>query len=467
MLKKLCVLIIVSLVLVFTHHYAYAIELSGKGYGKTEFEAKKSALADLSSAIQIEVQSEFESIEREVNQKFVSDIKQYIKVKSDLPILGASYKKLKSKPDVLISALLRSEKAIPLYQAKLRELALIIKDSIKAVNTLPPGQKHATLQELLVDIDQFNKYSLVALMLGAEGIPSIDITRAEVMSRIKQLEASVGSVDLAARIIAKGMDEQGIYVYPPTTRDSHEVTQLGSVIRDKVSAHLNTVQTPQSARYTLNGSYEIAEGKIELVYYLVDRNANTVKSRVLTLAPESYKGYQYKPQSVSFDKLLHEGLMVSNDFRVELASDKGTTDLLYRGGEEFELVVKANRAGYFYLVGHVIKKKEKYSYLMELQEGQGDRKFIYFINADDANKWISLGAFDVVKPFGVESLQMIASTDDLMGRVPKAQYDRKTELYIIDSDPAKGVTKTRALKKKKSKKALNAENVLMFTTMEK
>ncbi len=36
--------------------------LSGEGYGKTEKEAKKEALADLSSAIQAEVQSEFKSI---------------------------------------------------------------------------------------------------------------------------------------------------------------------------------------------------------------------------------------------------------------------------------------------------------------------------------------------------------------------------------------------------------------------
>ena len=41
----------------------------GEGFGDTREEAKKAALSDLSSAIQVEVQSSFESMVREVNQK--------------------------------------------------------------------------------------------------------------------------------------------------------------------------------------------------------------------------------------------------------------------------------------------------------------------------------------------------------------------------------------------------------------
>jgi hypothetical protein len=115
----------------------------------------------------------------------------------------------------------------------------------------------------------------------------------------------------------------------------------------------------------------------------------------------------------------------------------------------------------------VLKEHRRYSYLLELQEAERNRKFVYYVNADDANKWISLGEFDVVKPFGVESLQVIASTVDPVDELPSYRYDPKTGLYISFREPKEGVLKARALRKKMSEEAQTAEAVLMLTTMEK
>ena len=103
--------------------------------------------------------------------------------------------------------------------------------------------------------------------------------------------------------------------------------------------------------------------------------------------------------------------------------------------------------------------------MIELNEAHGARKFVQHVNADDANKWIALGEFEASPPLGPESLQLIASTQDIVSRIPKAQYDHRSELWLIQGNPSSVVQKTRALKPKKSKQTLTAEDTLTFTTL--
>ncbi|MCD8552531.1 hypothetical protein [Seleniivibrio sp.] len=89
-----------------------------------------------------------------------------------------------------------------------------------------------------------------------------------------------------------------------------------------------------------------------------------------------------------------------------------------------------------------------------------------FINADDANKWVSLGEFTVTKPFGVESIQIVASSKDPMSLIPYSRKDPETGLYVVNTDPAKAVSTMRALINTGIKKEQEniAEAVLTFTT---
>jgi len=120
--------------------------------------------------------------------------------------------------------------------------------------------------------------------------------------------------------------------------------------------------------------------------------------------------------------------------------------------------------GYIYIVGYTQTEDEKLSYLLELQEGRGDSKFVKFINADDASRWMSLGEFSVEKPFGVESLQVIASNRDIT-TLPSTYYDENSGYYVVSKDIKKALSQTRGLKKKKGKKAEFSEDVMSFTTM--
>ena len=62
-------LLVAFVTLVFGVCQSEAKIIIGEGFGTTREEAKKAALSDLSSAIQVEVQSCFESMVREVNKR--------------------------------------------------------------------------------------------------------------------------------------------------------------------------------------------------------------------------------------------------------------------------------------------------------------------------------------------------------------------------------------------------------------
>ena len=106
--------------------------------------------------------------------------------------------------------------------------------------------------------------------------------------------------------------------------------------------------------------------------------------------------------------------------------------------------------------------------MVDLTDASGKRKFIYYVAADDVNKWVSLGEFEAASPFGVESIQLIASEKDLIDKLPHHQYDHETEYHVIATNIEEGVSltrSTRGLKKKENTQvAESAETVLMFTT---
>ncbi|MBE9541945.1 MAG: hypothetical protein IMF01_06465 [Proteobacteria bacterium] len=454
---------------VFLPDITEARQITGQGYGKTEKEAKREALGDLSLAIQANIQSEFKQLVTVIAKGGDEDVEttsnKLMQVKSELPILGAEFTLSPLKKEIMAQAILDFEDII-LYEEKLSDF---IKEAdsylVMLKKARSSGKEYDTLMSLLALVKQFYKYKIVAVMLNSKKVPDFPITEAEVRERVRRLGIMVKSIDLAAKLISKGIKKEKIYIYPPVTRGSHEVTQFASVVRHNLATYLRTAQSPKDADYFMIGEYEIAKDGIELVYHLSDINFNTIGTKIVTLAPKSYASYETKPKTINFDKLLYEGYVVSGDFRVDVSTDRGRESLLFESDDNVELFVKMNRPGYLYLVGHVIKEKAKYSYIIDIQEGVGGRKFIYYINADDVNKWMSLGKFEVIPPFGVESLQMIASSHDLVEHLPSYKYNNKLELFVVDKNPEKGLMKTRAIKKKIDRKYKLSENVLMFTTM--
>jgi len=454
-----------------------AATLTGNGIGDTEDNAKNQALQDLSMKIAVEVKSRIVDFTEEGGVDKASSATEYsaniVDVKSEMPVLGAIFntivKQSKSGKNIYTcTAALDTDKSLPLYEKALKQLADKINSNIAAADKKKNTKaKSDILNAALTDIEQYNKYLTTANYLGITNPPKPDMSEAEIQSKLQEIQKSADTIDYAGQVIGSKLKKfKNIYLYPIKPTGSNEITPLSVAIRDNIQKYSGYTTKLDAATYILRGKYSmINDGKsgISIICYVSDRSNNNLKTVTIDLTPESYADIDYQPKTTDFDKLLHEGFVVSNDFNAQLSTSKGREDLLFDSSETVKILLKLNRAGYYYIVGYVYKDDEKFAYLLELNDGTGNRKFVNYINQDDANKWVELGEFSVEPPYGVESLQIIASTADIT-TVPAASYDQTSGYYIIGGTATEAVKATRGLKPKKTEEILSAEDVLMFTT---
>lgn len=440
-----------------------AVQMSGDAFGKNREEAKKNAYAALSESLFVEIKSEFAS---EVTSDGYNEASKKVRSVSELPLLGVDVDYFNVKGEIQCTAYLKSEKSLKLYLAEIKRL----EQSINTLNAKQKKQQHnksaryKTLNELMLELEQHEKFQLVARLLGATNLTTPAITTADIKSQILSIEEVAPSLEIATDILTRNL-KQTYFVQPPLPQGSKQATKLSRLIRDKIASRVKSTEQHNNANYRLKGSYEILTDGISLTYKVVDNTGSTLSTRVVKISPSAYKNIAYKPKSIDFDQLLHEGFVVSNEFKASLNTNQGNEDLLFDAGQDIEIFAKLNAPGYFYIVSH--NTTDGISYVLELNESNGKRAFIKYINADDANRWISLGEFEVSEPFGTENLQLIASNKDLINNLPQVAYDTETELYIVQANsPKNAVVSTRGLKPKKKKSVRSAEASLSFTTMQ-
>jgi len=449
--------------------FLYA-DISGIGIAPTQDAAKKEALLDLGRTIKSEVRSNFEESTTVVgdDDKGKTKLISNTKISSNLPILGVDFSDMSVDNIAKIKASLSPAKVNILYTKKLQNLKLEI-DSIqsqiyKAKTNYLKLKLYEELYSLLKDYD---RYESVAIILGAKLENRPSITKAKVKSEMLRIGSNIDSIEVASEILSQSFTQKNIFIYPPLMQNSTTVAEFGSVFQKELKSHLQTATSIKTASYILVGEYTLTKNNMILNYELLKTKTNeVVESKTINIKSVAYKNLITKPKNIDFDALLNSGIVVSSDLKVSLNSNRGSENLLFREGNDVELFVKLNKMGYIYIVGYTQTKNGKMSYLLELSEGGGDSKFIKFINADDASRWISLGEFTVEPPFGVESLQVIASNQKIT-TLPSVKYDNESEYHIISKDIKKALNLTRGLKKKKSKKVEMSEAVMSFTTMKK
>lgn len=473
-MKRRIPLILVVVLLCSSHVFARTI--SGTGFGPTLDDAKKEALAELSQNIRVEVKSEFTSVQTQTNKSLDEMKTKSLNLKSDLPILGAKYTlPISSDDGVMVDATLDAS-AKPLYDKELAKITDLIAANLKnSEKPVTNAAKADLYKAILSQIDQYYKMRIVAQFLGCEAIPESPVTAADIQGRLLELEKKADTLDFGATILAGNFLGTTVFIYPPTPAQSNEVTQFGRAVKDHLAAKLKTAATPDKADTFITGTYTVLKNGIELTCHLTDKNNTTLKTGLVFFLPQAYAGYKVEPLALSFEQLIQEGHVVSGDFHVDIKTKKGRQDLLYTQGETMALLVKMNKPGYFYLVSHNFKEDGTYSYIINYTDEPDNRKFVYYVGGDAVNKWLELGDFEVVPPFGVETLQMVASTQDLVDQIPQNYYDPGTQLYTIGepksktrgaplaSKPKEALATTRGLMMKK--KTAQAEATLMFTSM--
>jgi hypothetical protein len=437
-------------------------DISGIGFAQTNKEAKKEALSDLSQVIKSEVRSSFESTTTDKSQNSKSNIK----ISSNLPILGADFTFIDRELEVEAKVKLSPAKVSFLYTKKLQNINQEIKTIIKELKNAKPSLKLQLYTQAYSLLKDYDRYESVALILGAKLPKRPLLTKTKVKLELSKLNSDINTLEMASNILATSFIEKNIYVYPPLMQNYTTVAEFGSVFSKELKSKVKSVKKPEDALYILVGEYTLVKNMMVLNYELLSKKTNeVVVSKTININEKAYEGIKTKPNNIDFDALLNSGVIQSSSLKVSLNSNKGSENLLFKHGETVQLFVKLNKMGYFYIVGYTQTKEGRLSYLLELQEGRGNSKFIKFVNADDASRWISLGEFTVEKPFGIESLQVIASNKKI-SYLPAVKYNEDSGYYVISNNIKKALSQTRGIKKKRNKKTEFSEDVMSFTTME-
>lgn len=458
----------ILLICAFVAAPLFAENYVAEGRDSDQEKARQHALEALASSLYVRIQSET------TYQYSTSSGEKFTVANtliSDIPLLGSDTRCARVKRDYICKATIQSEKSGKLYRQELNKLRTELDQGYHA-KPKNAANRHSQLTRLLAVYEEYEKHAIVANLLGVDlrtqTPPST--SKATLINQLVDLEKRPADLRLAAHLLSRDLNFSNIEVYPAFPEGSHEVTQFARALQIYLQEQIQGSHKPSQSDHTLRGTYLQTASGVRVSYSLIDEHGKTLSTRVVDLPPESYQGLQTTPTAKDFDELLHSGYVVSSDLLVNIATNKGQQQLYFVKGEEIEVLVKFNNPAYFYVVGHIKSQAQEMSYLVDLSEIEGARKFVKFVNADDANKWISLGSFEVEPPYGVESLQLIAAATDLASHLPPYEYDSRLGYFLISRKIDKGIDVTRGLKRVKQDFGTVAapqirESVLMYTTL--
>jgi hypothetical protein len=457
------------------------IRITAIGTGLSENEARSDALAALSGILYSKVSSTIETRDK-VNEiagilvANTSSFSEQTKVSTDLPILGASYSLLPQtaydpnrKAYVYqVEALLSASVSLPLYERELASLAATIRSAERDYPSHADSLvQESALQRLLDAYLGFERLSYVARTLGSRNIPDLSQTRYSIETQLRNLEKVVDSYAKAARNLTKGVEATGVYVYPAKLNNSGGVSEFAEQLAFSMGEALGAkaASDPKRASHFLFGSYTLVDdgrAGMYVTYRLEDARGNVVSTTTTELPPLVYQGQRFIPVAYDFQKQLERGDSVDTGFSVDIRMNGMKDYLSFHRGDELTIEVKSTEPCYFYVVGYVFNElDEKFAYLFPLNlDAGGKDMFVRRVSPEEVNRWIIINPtyrgnvmpIEVIDPFGVEMLQVYASTErdyqKFLDSVPGFRATR--DYYLVSDNPEEGLQLTRALNIKRA-----------------
>lgn len=217
-MKKILLLFILMTTLAFG-------DLEGIGRGKNEIEAKNKALSDLSSKIQVEVKSEFNSKSTENNNRYIFEDTSSINLKTANDFLGVDIKvdKISMFSDEYEAVATLSSNKLHLYYNRIKELDENIATNFKLTNTGSKSEKFDYLEKVLEDFKKRDKYSYVIAALGGQ-ISKPSISKYSIERRKASLKKKLQEhVNVALNVMGDVDEDDRVYFQK----------ELSSSVKDK------------------------------------------------------------------------------------------------------------------------------------------------------------------------------------------------------------------------------------------
>lgn len=467
---------IIGLVMIIVFVTVYTEEIKGEGHGKNEEKAKEAAVQNLNKTIYDKLGQELFT-ELSVSKFYgkwknrkdeFEDIRKKIKTgKIELPIVGVNVSFIKSRGEVLGIASFNYEN-VKIYEDELESIKKKIDSSLKELEKKESNsEKTAILFDIIKQMDNFNKYEIMAEFLRSAVVPDITVTKSDLREQIKFYEDTYDNLNVGLKKVLNEIKLDKVFIYEPTKEGSQNVSDLSIKVREFFIQNLNAVSSPINASFFLIAEYKTMPYGVEFTFKLTDRDKKNLKTVKASFLSSAYKGLDPENGSKSLDDFVYGEMLKIGDVSAELSVNVDKKLYAFKKGEIVKLAAKVDRVGYLILVAH--SSDAKYSYLVNFSDKKGDEKFIYQVNNNEVNKYIDLGNFEVISGFGSEKVELIMFTVDPLDVIPQNKYDEDTGLYKIGDDPFKVIEKLRRTSKEfaLARKANISESVIEIITSKK
>jgi len=407
----------------------------------------------------------------------------------DIPLEGLIFKSIDKLNSLAGQRVIIEKNAI--QSIYLPRLSKLHNELIKNLELSTAPQKVKFIRDLWRD---YNEHLNIEYILGIFDIQHSFKLDLEQLNNIKQLQidyaVQVKSLDdIPALLLSIGRVEKA-YIHAPTPIESVEMTPMSEMLRHLIETSFAkrfpnerpSVRGIKAKKYpsknscyhpvskfeiicstlptgskssasdetVLIGSYEQLDDKNLLLHYQLRQiqNNSLIEHIYLQIPLSLTADTRQEPINTQFDKTLHESIKEDPEFHVELESTRGKRNILIYGGEDIGLKIRSDSPAYYYLVGHVVREKNQYSYLIEI--GPKNAPFIAKISGNEIGQWLELGEFTVEPPFGVEHLQLVASNQNPKYRLPKTKWDPINGYHIVagsESDSLLGLSNVRGMQR--------------------
>ncbi len=308
-MKKILLLFILMTTLAFGN-------LEGVGRGKSEIEAKNNALSDLSSKIQVEVKSEFNSKSTENNNRYTFEDVFSINLKTANDFLGVDMKVDKTSmfsDEYEAVATLSSDK-LNLYYNRIKKLDENIATNFKLTKTGSKSEKSNYLEKVLEDFKKRDKYSYVIAALGGQ-ISKPSVSKYSVERRKASLKKELQErVSVALNVMGDVDENDRVYFQKELSSSVKDKRIVLRYIEDGSEDYYIDINIVESKEEKIPETYimpEMTSIKINAFMEVIDSYGKTLFSQNILGEAEEIEKKQAMDSALGMIKLsFNENLKV-------------------------------------------------------------------------------------------------------------------------------------------------------------
>ena len=436
-------------------------------------EAEDYAKANLSQKLKSQINSNILTKKVETETKLASYTDYTVKVNSQIDLQNVSFQRYSDKNYAYVLCYVKKEDLAELYLKKYSELSKSIEEKFKQAESLLSSQKKDEAIETFLSIyPLFRKLKeiheiLIALNNRMEYPLSLEL---DVEKKLAEIQSSnLESLDAIASVAALSLIKQlkeNIALYPKAIlyQDTKFGSQFSKFMLENINAklsgkseNLKIVAVYEKADASVEGNYWILNDKIRLIINVLSKNKEVIASyqiifskelaenSKLALMPEELK------KALEEEKKFAEAELNTGGLILEIWTNKGDDELVFYEGDTMSVFVRVNLPSYIRIIYHL---------------ADGKRALLadnMYVASHQINKPYKIPyAYEACEPFGVETMQVVASLEPL----PPLKTINQEGFDILAEDLGSVLTKHRGMKKVKPKN-LQTEERIKITVLKK